>query len=166
MHPTSTVKKPTWTRKSMNGSRWVLVILPILLLSSGGPALTESLNTAPQSLDSGDFSTSESEWFRADPSISRYELRPATGLLHSPFGPFDPIIDPIPLGPENLFDQFALERTGMLIVQSSSPDLTSMLALLEEFDLEVIDNFPDDSVVVRLSSEGQSTVIQRIISDD
>tara|TARA_B100000686_G_scaffold127433_2_gene134705 strand:+ start:4930 stop:9690 length:4761 start_codon:yes stop_codon:yes gene_type:complete len=149
----------------MNGSRWVLVILPILLLSSGGPALTESLNTAPQSLDSGDFSTSESEWFRADPSISRYELRPATGLLHSPFGPFDPIIDPIPLGPENLFDQFALERTGMLIVQSSSPDLTSMLALLEEFDLEVIDNFPDDSVVVRLSTEGQSTVIQRLISD-
>ena len=150
----------------MNGSRWVLVILPILLLSSAGSVVTESLNNAPQSRDSDTNHSYESEWFRAEPSESRYELRTASGLIHSPYGTFDPIVDPLPLGPENLYDPFAIERTGMLLVQSTSSDMTAMLDLVKQLGLDVIDNVPDNSVVVRIDTEEHTEIIHRLLDDD
>ena len=140
----------------MNGSRWVLVILPILLLSTGGTVLTEPLKLEAQSVDYGVQSHSHSEWTRASPTESIFEIRTITGLLQSPFGPFDPLVDPVPLGPENLYDPFALERTGLLLVQSSSSDMTAMLSLLEESGMEVLDFIPEYSVIARLDSENHN----------
>ncbi|MFL2493528.1 MAG: S8 family serine peptidase [Candidatus Thalassarchaeum sp.] len=149
----------------MDGSRWVLVILPVLLLSTGGSILTEPLILEPQSVDSGSSPYSDSEWFRADPSESSYELRTPTGLLHSPYGPFDPLVDPVPLGPENLYDPFALQRTGMLLVQSSSSDMTAMFDILEKSGLDVIEIMPEYSVVARLYSDDHHRIIDELVAD-
>ncbi|MEC7706724.1 MAG: S8 family serine peptidase, partial [Candidatus Thermoplasmatota archaeon] len=149
----------------MNGPRWVLVILPVLLLSTGGSILTEPLTLEPQSADSGSSSYSDSEWFRADPYESSYELRTPTGLLYSPYGPFDPLVDPVPLGPENLYDPFALQRTGMLLVQSSSSDMTAMLNVLEKSGLDVIEIMPENSVVARLYSDEHQHIIDELVAD-
>ena len=150
----------------MNGSRWVLVILPILLLSTGGTVLTEPLKLEAQSVDYGVQSHSHPEWTRASPTESIFEIRTITGLLQSPFGPFDPLVDPVPLGPENLYDPFALERTGLLLVQSSSSDMTAMLSLLEESGMEVLDFIPEYSVIARLDSENHNQVVEELSSDD
>ena len=149
----------------MNGSRWVLVILPILLFSTGGTVLTEPLKLEAQSADSGVQSHSYPEWIRASPSESIFELRTTTGLLQSPFGPFDPLVDPVPLGPENLYDPFALERTGLLLVQSSSSDMTAMLSLLEESGMEVIDFIPEYSVIARLDSVNHNQVVDELSAE-
>ena len=146
----------------MNGFRWVLVILPILLLSTGGSVLTEPLNLEAQSVDSDVSTQSDSDWFRAIPSESSYELRTATGILHSPYGPFDPLVDPIPLGPENLYDPFALQRTDMLLIQSSSSDMTAMMGVLEKFELGVIDIMPEHSVIARLHTDNHERVVDEL----
>jgi uncharacterized membrane protein len=104
-------------------------------------------------------------WQVATPTGSYFELRQSSGIIHSPYGPFDPLFDPIPLGPENLYDPKALERTEMVIVQSSSSDLTSMLSTLQELDLPVLDRFPDDSAIIRVDVSQSPTIISSLMEE-
>ena len=71
-------------------------------------------------------------------------------MIHSPYGTFDPIEQPIPLGPENLFDSAALERTRFALVQSTSADLTGLSQTLSELGLVLIETIPDDTILIRI----------------
>ena len=103
-----------------------------------------------------------SQWSRIDASETYYPLRESSGLLHSPFGAFDPLNDPVPIGPENLYDPQALRRTGMLLVQSGSADMTAMLNTFSSMGVDVLDVVPDNAVVVRVDSLSDSGVVETI----
>jgi len=90
---------------------------------------------------------------------STYSLREASGVIHSPFGSFDPIRDVIPLGPETLYDPSAMQRTGMLLVQSTSADMTPLQESLSAMGVSVIDVVPDDTVVIRVDSQRIDAII-------
>ena len=64
-------------------------------------------------------------------SESVYQVRDFSGLIHSPFGDFDPLSDNIPLGPENLYDPSAVFRTGLVIIQSGKNPVKSLFVLLQ-----------------------------------
>ena len=83
-------------------------------------------------------------------SESVYQVRDFSGLIHSPFGDFDPLSDNIPLGPENLYDPSAVFRTGLVIIQSGSVDMADLMELLNLHNLNVLDTLPDSAVIVRL----------------
>ena len=118
----------------MLGGRSVLPILFILLFSTWGSVLSAAsvsdselnIDTNPQTLSP----TSQMSPF-TDVVNSTYDLREISRLIHSPFGSFDPLSDPIPLGPENLFDPSAILRTGMVVVQSNNADMTDLYDLLK-----------------------------------
>ena len=83
-------------------------------------------------------------------SSSTHQLRLTSGLIHSPYGSFDPILQPMPLGPENIFDYQALDRTRFALVQSNSADLTTIQQNLQEMGLVVIETIPDDTFLIRI----------------
>ena len=149
----------------MTRVRSTALVLAALVLSTWSGALASASANSPSGSDSqGSSVPSQSEWSRIDALEAYYPLRASSGLLHSPFGSFDPLRDPIPLGPENLYDPKALERTGMLLVQSSSADMTDLSDSLSSMGLEVLDVFPDDAVVVRVDSSGDDGVLAAIDS--
>ena len=149
----------------MTRVRSTALVLAALVLSTWSGALASASANSPSGSDSqGSSVPSQSEWSRIDALEAYYPLRASSGLLHSPFGSFDPLRDPIPLGPENLYDPKALERTGMLLVQSSSADMTDLFDSLSSMGLEVLDVFPDDALVVRVDSSGDGGVLAAIDS--
>ena len=151
----------------MNGSRPTILILSALMLAAWSGAISgaSEITNQTQSDFTPDRYSDQTSWLVAEPTQSHYELRQSTGMIYSPYGPFDPLIDPIPLGPENLYDPMALERTGLIIVQSSSSDLTEMFAVLHRLDLPVIDMLPDDSVIVRVDAVADSRILSELMDE-
>ena len=77
-------------------------------------------------------------------SSSTHQIKQSSGFIHSPYGSFDPIQHPIPLGPENIVDLHAIDRTRFALVQSNSADLTSLHQNLQNKGMVVIETIPDD----------------------
>ena len=103
-----------------------------------------------------------SQWSRINASETYYSIRESSGLLYSPFGAFDPLIDPVPIGPENLYDPQALRRTEMLLVQSNSADMTAMMDAFSSRGIDVLDVVPDDAVVIRVDSSRDNEIVEEI----
>ncbi len=100
-----------------------------------------------------------------NPVASQYQITESSGLIHSPFGSFDPQSEDLPLGPwqksglPNPLDQ------RLHIVQSTNSDLQSLEDTLSRLGIEIIDFIPDDSVVIALPihySEEAMTQIQNL----
>ena len=91
-------------------------------------------------------------------SHSIHQLKTTSGLIFSPYGSFDPILQPIPLGPENIVDFQALDRTRFALVQSESADLTTLQQNLQERGLIVIESIPDDTIIIRIPIQYNSAI--------
>ena len=83
-------------------------------------------------------------------SSSTHQIKQSSGFIHSPYGSFDPIQHPIPLGPENIVDLHALDRTRFALVQSNSADLTSLHQNLQDKGMVVIETIPDDTFIIKI----------------
>ena len=139
----------------MSTIRSVFPVLFILIFSSWSSVVVASVEGSEESLSiiSNEF-ISESQWSQLfSVSESVYDVKNFSGLIYSPFGDFDPLYDPIPLGPENLYDLSAINRTGLVIIQSKSVDMTGLMQLLYSHDLPIIDTLPDSALVVRLPTD-------------
>ena len=148
----------------MTRARSVIPVLVALLLSTwSGVLASASEDPLPDSDVTEDASQGlNSQWSRMAATETTYQLRESSGILHSPFGAFDPLDDPIPLGPENLYDPLALRRTGMLLVQSYSADMTAMMNAFSSMGVDVLDVVPDDAVVVRVDPLSDTGVVEAI----
>lgn len=136
----------------MHGRRLVVLTLAMLLLSGWSSGLASAMESSTSSASQqADFKAS-STLFDTFSNVheSTYELRSESGLIHSPYGSFDPLIHPLLLGPESVYDSFALERTRFALVQSTSSDLTALHSTLEESGVIVIETIPDDTFLIRI----------------
>ena len=93
-------------RLAMTAVKSIFPILLILILSSWSGAVSAFSETTESNINSDHQVLSEnSKWSKLSiVSESDYELNDFSGIIHSPFGDFDPLKDPMPLGPENLYD--------------------------------------------------------------
>ena len=162
------VKRPREPRCSMGDRRLVFVTLVMLIFSGWSSGLVSATDSnsekAAQSTDFGDEIRAPIQM--SNPVENTYELRVSSGLIHSPYGSFDPLTQPIPLGPENLYDSKAMERTGFAIIQSNSADLTGVLNLVDELEITLVDYFPDDAVIVNIPSNADYTTILSSLNSD
>ena len=119
-------------RLAMTGVKSVFPILLVLILSSWSGTVSAFSESTDYSINS-DYQvlSDNSNWNKLSiVSESEYKLNDFSGIIHSPFGDFDPLKDVMPLGPENLYDPSALSRTGLVIVQSNSVDMTDLIDLI------------------------------------
>ena len=145
----------------MGDKRLVHVVLIMLVLSGWGSGIASANSAISDELTQNvDLKETASLPQKINSAVeSSYNLREFSGQIHSPFGSFDPLIQPMPLGPENLYDSKALERTGFVIIQSNSPDLSGVLDFAKEQKLDFIDFFPDDAILVRVPENSDYNVI-------
>ena len=142
-------------RLNMTAVKSIFPILLILVFSSWSGAVSALSETTDSNTNSDYQVISEnSKWSKLSVvSESDYKLNDFSGIIHSPFGNFDPLKDVMPLGPENLYDSSALSRTGLVIVQSNSVDMTDLINLIDSYGYPIIDNIPDSALIVRLPIE-------------
>ena len=142
-------------RLAMTAVKSIFPILLILILSSWSGAVS-ALSETTESTEISDLQEPSeiSKWSKLSVvSESNYELNRFTGIIHSPFGNFDPLVDPMPLGPESLYDSSALSRTGLAVIQSNSVDMSELINLLDSKGYSIIDYLPDSALIIRIPVE-------------
>ena len=142
-------------KRVMTAVKSIFPILLILIFSSWSGAVS-AVSEDVISTENSDFQESPiiSKWSKLSVvSESNYELNHFTGIIHSPFGNFDPLVDPMPLGPESLYDSAALSRTGLAIIQSNSVDMTELINLVDSYGFPILDILPDSALIIRLPVE-------------
>ena len=151
-------------RLVMTAVKSIFPILLILILSSWSGAVSAFSETSESNINSDQQVLSEnSKWSKLSiVSESDYELNDFSGIIHSPFGDFDPLKDPMPLGPENLYDSSAILRTGLVVIQSNSVDMIDLINLIDFYEYPIIDTIPDSALIVRLPIEDIFTSISEL----
>ena len=136
----------------MNDRRMVVLTLVILMVSGWSAGLASAIPNG--TVDDSQYAASETAatHFGSFSNVqdSTYEMRLQSGIIHSPFGSFDPLAQPMPIGPENLYDPAALERTRFALVQSSSADLTQLYSVLADSGVNIIETIPDDTYLIQI----------------
>ena len=130
----------------------IFPVLLILILSSWAGAVS-ALSDNSHYTDNLILNDDEkvSKWSKLSSAVkSDYSMNDFSGIIHSPFGNFDPLLEPMPLGPENLYDSSSLSRTGLVIIQSNNVDMIPLIDLIESFNYPIIDTLPDSALIVRL----------------
>ena len=149
----------------MDGRRFAVTSIILLILSgfSSGIVAASNSDTFQSSIEGSEKIISSLDDFYA----SSYPLRDSSGIIHSPYGSFDPLHQPIPIGPESLYDPMALERTGFLLIQSNSANLNPILSLVSEMGLSFVDYIPDDAIIVQIPSHiNTQTILNSLESSE
>ena len=85
-----------------------------------------------------------------NPSIGVYPISEASGLIHSPFGKFDPLTEMPPAGPWENIGLSEYNDGRLFIVQSHTSDLQELEDSLDLLGISILDHFPDDSVLISI----------------
>jgi len=88
-----------------------------------------------------------------NPSPSDYPVFESSGLIHTPFGTIDPLYSELPVGPWQKTGLNEPYDKRLHIVQSHDSDLQSLEDSLRFLGIDIIDQIPDNSVVISLSEE-------------
>tara|TARA_B100000676_G_scaffold295303_1_gene334348 strand:- start:195 stop:4955 length:4761 start_codon:yes stop_codon:yes gene_type:complete len=95
--------------------------------------------------------TIENNWVVLhNPSIGVHPISEASGLIHTPFGKFDPLTELPPAGPWENIGLSEYNDGRLFIVQSHSSDLQELEDSLDLLGISIIDHIPDDSVLISI----------------
>ena len=137
----------------MYARKTAFVVLAVLLFSSFSGMVSgsviESHEVSGDNPDQG--SLDESNWnLYENPVGHSHHIKQSSGIIHSPFGSFDPLDQEIPTfewkGSSIGADQS--DRT-IYIVQSSDSDISGIVSTVQEYGGSILDYIPDNSLLVR-----------------
>ena len=135
----------------MTESKWLFAVIAIVLLSPVKNSFSPLDESEATSLSVEISETQNTSWSRLQiPINSTYQSSDSSGMIHSPFGSFDPIIDDLKPGP---WFEYGIEGpydSRLHVVQSMNSDLESLESSLSYLGVDIIDHIPDYSVVVSL----------------
>ncbi len=135
----------------MAGLKSLFGVLGLLLLSPFAHSISFEVDDFEDSTSHSNQISSQSVWrMLTNPVHSTYQLTESTGLIHSPYGSFDPATHPVPLGPWAEVGLESPTRAGIYILQSSSSDLVALTEQLYSLEIPIIDLIPDEALVVSL----------------
>ncbi|MBR79669.1 MAG: hypothetical protein CMA88_02655 [Euryarchaeota archaeon] len=147
----------------MTSSKSLCVVIAMIIISPLTFSISSSFSIEENPHSFQSVQSTHEVWNELhNPVSSRYQIPESSGIIHSPFGSFDPKSEEIPLGPwqisglENPLDQ------RLHVVQSVSGDLQSLEDALSGLGIGIIDSIPDDSVVIALPSRNSAESIKQI----
>ena len=147
----------------MTATKSVCFVIAIFLFSVVSHSLSPEPRFEDDPIPQSSESKNESRWNQfANPVSSDYRISEASGIIHSPFGISDPLIQGLPLGPWQILGLQGPFDTRLHIVQSMSADLFELEESLQSLGIGIIDHIPDDSVVISLSEENSDEEISRV----
>ncbi len=100
--------------------------------------------------------------YLSQPKISEYGMPAISGLIFSPLGTFDPLVDPVPGLFEEGFGKTSTKEAHIFIVQAKSHDLQALSSELALMGVPVLDFLPESALIIELQTFEQSKTIEKI----
>ena len=134
----------------MYGRKSTFLVLTVLLFSSWSGMVSAS----PQSIDSINSQATDNHQFEKWSSLEFaqehvHQIRQNSGLIHSPFGSFDPLMDEYPTFGELDTGDYLHSDRPVYLVQSDSSDISGISSSVEEVGGAILDYMPDSALLVR-----------------
>jgi len=147
----------------MSGSKGVLLVVSLLLISPVGHAISLQDDGSKQSSVSLEEDSPDRPWTRlSNPISTSYEMSEVSGFIHSPYGTFDPIYEVLPNGPWNILGMTSPWEDNAYVIQSNSADLQGLEILLQSIGSEVVDHLPDHSLIVTIPEDAGDGYVEQI----
>ncbi len=147
----------------MAGPKSLLAVLTLLLLSPYAQSISWEIDDSEDSSLHSNQYTPQGVWrMLANPMHSTYHLSESSGLIHSPYGSFDPTTHPVPLGPWSRVGLGSPTLEGIYIIQSSSSDLEVLTEQLSSLGISIIDQIPDEALVVSLPETRRDEALRQM----
>ncbi len=134
----------------MYARKSTFLVLTVLLFSSWSGMVSAS----PQGTDLTHSPDSDNYHFEKWASLEFasghvHQIKQTSGLIHSPYGSFDPLIDEYPtFGDLNTGDISYSDRP-VFVIQSDSSDISGISSSVEEAGGAILDYMPDSALIVR-----------------
>ena len=147
----------------MPGSKGVLLVVSLLLISPMGHAISLQDDGSKQSSVSLEEDSPDRSWTTlSNPISTSYEMSEVSGLIHSPYGTFAPIYEVLPNGPRNILGMTSPWEDNVYVIQSNSADLQGLEILLQSIGSEVVDHLPDHSLIVTIPEDAGDGYVEQI----
>ena len=79
-----------------------------------------------------------------------HQIRQTSGLIHSPYGSFDPLMDEYPTFGELNTGDYSYSDRPVFVIQSETSDISGISSSVEEAGGAILDYMPDSALLVRL----------------
>ena len=145
------------------------VVLVVLLFSSfSGMVSGSSLEGSGELQGQSDENTPEEPNWKIfeDPVAYTHQIKQSSGIIHSPYGSFDPLDREIPtFGSEA--HSIESEHTDRIvyIVQASDSDISGITSTIQEYGGSILDYIPDNTLLVRFPSKSPGDLIINSIQE-
>ncbi len=127
------------------------LVLTVLLFSSWSGMVSASYTVTDVDFsDDTSKLSSDADWSSLEMPIGHtHQIREISGLIHSPYGSFDPLVHPIPNNEGIEGDNSYLSPRPVYVLQATSSDISGISAAVEEVGGAILDFLPDSSLIVR-----------------
>ena len=135
----------------MYARKSTFLVLTVLLFSSWSGMVSAS----PQGTDSIHSPDSDNYHFEKWTSLEfasehLHQIRQTSGLIHSPYGSFDPLMDEYPTFGELNTGDYGYSDRPVFVIQSDTSDISGISSSVEEAGGAILDYMPDSALLVRL----------------
>ena len=135
----------------MYARKSTFLVLTVLLFSSWSGMVSAS----PQGTDSIHSPDSDNYHFEKWTSLEfasehPHQIRQTSGLIHSPYGSFDPLMDEYPTFGELNTGDYGYSDRPVFVIQSDTSDISGISSSVEEAGGAILDYMPDSALLVRL----------------
>ncbi|RCH77267.1 MAG: hypothetical protein DBX04_01125 [Candidatus Poseidoniales archaeon] len=131
-------------------------VLTVLLISSWSGMVSASPSTidSESSPDSNEYLGMK--WSSLEFPLGHvHQIRESSGLIHSPYGSFDPLIDDAPILGELDTGEYSHSDRPVYAIQSDTSDISGISLAVEEIGGTILDYLPDSALLVRFPIHAQ-----------
>ena len=134
----------------MYARKSTFLVLAVLLISSWSGMVSASHSTidSESSPDSNEYLGMK--WSSLEFPLGHvHQIRESSGLIHSPYGSFDPLIDDAPILGELDTGEYSHSDRPVYAIQSDTSDISGISLAVEEIGGTILDYLPDSALLVR-----------------
>ena len=134
----------------MYARKSTFLVLTVLLISSWSGMVSASHSTidSESSPDSNEYLGMK--WSSLEFPLGHvHQIRESSGLIHSPYGSFDPLIDDAPILGELDTGEYSHSDRPVYAIQSDTSDISGISLAVEEIGGTILDYLPDSALLVR-----------------
>ena len=140
----------------MYARKSTFLVLTVLLISSWSGMVSASHSTidSESSPDSNEYLGMK--WSSLEFPLGHvHQIRESSGLIHSPYGSFDPLIDDAPILGELDTGEYSHSDRPVYAIQSDTSDISGISLAVEEIGGTILDYLPDSALLVRFPIHAQ-----------